>query len=276
MRDADASEDASGAVGQQPGFDPSVPNIARIYDYLLGGKDHFEVDRAAAEMVIATVPGMVASARANRAFLGRAVRYLAGEAGIRQFLDIGSGMPSVGNTHEIAQDVAPTARVVYVDNDPVVITHARALLESRPEGASDYIGADLRNPGKILTEAARTLDLTRPVAVMLLMILHFIPDDEAYDAVSAIMSAVAPGSFLVIGHMPKDIEAESVSELMRKAGDVPSSAKMYPRTREEVARFFAGLEFVEPGLVTLEGWHPAAELDVKDRAIAWGGVARKP
>jgi trans-aconitate methyltransferase len=276
VRDADAPEGAYGVADKQPGFDPSVPNIARIYDYLLGGKDNFAVDRATAEMVIATVPGMVASAKANRAFLGRVVRYLAGEAGIRQFLDIGSGMPSVGNTHEIAQEVAPATRVVYVDNDPVVIAHARALLPSCPEGASDYIDADLRDPGKILTEAAQTLDLSRPVAIMLLMILHFVPDDEAYDAVSALMAAAAPGSFLAIGHMPRDIEAESVSELMRKASDVPNSSEMYPRTRDEVARFFAGLEFVEPGLVTLEDWHPRPRLDAKDRAIAWGGVARKP
>ncbi len=276
MWDEDAQGGASEAADKQPGFDPNVPNIARIYDYLLGGKDNFAADRAAAEMVRATVPGMVASAKANRAFLGRVVRYLADEGGIRQFLDIGSGLPSVGNTHEIAQAVAPATRVVYVDNDPVVITHARALLQSRPEGASDYVDADLREPGKILTEAAQTLDLSQPVAIMLLMIAHFVPDDEAYRAVSALMAAAAPGSFLASGHMPRDIEAEAVSELMRKAADVPSSAKMYPRTRDEVARFFAGLEFVEPGLVTLESWHPDSEPDAGDRAIAWGGVARKP
>ena len=276
MRDADASEGASGAAGQQPGFDTSVPNIARIYDYLLGGKDNFAVDRAVGEMVVATVPGMVQSARANRAFLGRVVRFLADEAGIRQFLDIGSGMPTVGNTHEIAQKVAPASRVVYVDNDPVVLTHARALLTSSPEGKSGYIAADLREPGKIIAEAAQTLDLSRPVAVMLLMILHFIPDAEAYAAVSELLDAVAPGSFLVIAHMPKDIEADSVSELMRKARDVPSSAPMYPRTRDEVARFFAGLEFVEPGLVALQGWRPDSVFEARTSAIGWGAVGQKP
>jgi O-methyltransferase involved in polyketide biosynthesis len=263
-------------MSQLAGFDPSVPNIARIYDYLLGGKDNFAVDRAAAEMVLATVPGMAQSARANRAFLGRAVRYLAGEAGIAQFLDVGSGMPTVGNTHEIAQQVAPASRVVYVDNDPVVLMHARALLKSSPEGSSDYIDADLRDPGKIITEAGRILDLSRPVALMLLMVLHFIPDEEAYDGVSALLDAVAPGSFLVIAHMPRDIQADSMGELMRKAGDVPSSAKMYPRTRAEVARFLAGLELAEPGLVTLENWRPASASDSYAHAIAWGGVARKP
>jgi O-methyltransferase involved in polyketide biosynthesis len=276
VRDADASEGASRTVGQQPSFDTSVPNIARIYDYLLGGKDNFAVDRAVGEMVISTVPGMVRSAKASRAFLGRAVRYLAGETGIRQFLDIGSGMPTVGNTHEIAQDVAPASRVVYVDNDPVVLTHARALLRSSPEGASAYIDADLRDSSKILLEAAQTLDFSRPVAIMLLLILHFIPDNEAYDAVSALLAAAAPGSFLVVSHMPKDIEAESVSEMIRKASEVPSAARMYPRTRDEVARFFAGLELAEPGLVALEDWRPGSELEARARAIVWGGVARKP
>jgi trans-aconitate methyltransferase len=276
VRDAAASEGASGAADQRAAFDTSVPNIARIYDYLLGGKDNFAVDRAVGEMVITTFPAMVQSARANRAFLGRVVRYLAGEAGIRQFLDIGTGMPTAGNTHEVAQQVAPASRVVYVDNDPVVLSHARALLRSSPAGVSAYIDADLRDPGKVLTEAAQTLDFSRPAAIMLLMVLHFIPDDEAYDAVSALLAAVAPGSFLVISHMPKDIEAESVSEMLRKASEVPSSAQMYPRTRDEVARFFAGLELAEPGLVTLEEWRPGSQFEAGARAIAWGGVARKP
>jgi hypothetical protein len=266
---------ASEMAGQQPSFDTSVPNIARIYDYLLGGKDNFAVDRAVGEMVIATVPGMVVSARANRAFLGRVVRYLAGEAGIRQFLDIGPGMPTVGSTHEIAQGIAPASRVVYVDNDPVVLAHARALLDSSTEGVSAYVDADLRDPGKILAEAARTLDLSRPVAVILLMVLHFLPDAEAYGAVSALLEAMPAGSFLVIGHMPKDIEAEAVGEMLRKSAEVPSSAPIYPRTHDEVTRFFAGLELAEPGLVTLERWRPGSEFEAQARAIAWGGVARK-
>jgi trans-aconitate methyltransferase len=276
VRDADASEGASGTAGQRPGFDTGVPNIARIYDYLLGGKDNFAADRAVGEMVISIFPGMAQSARANRAFLGRAVRYLAGEAGIRQFLDIGTGMPTAGNTHEVAQQVAPESRVVYVDNDPVVLTHARALLKSSPQGASAYIDADLRDPGKILTEAAQTLDFSEPTAIMLLLVLHFIPDAEAYEAVRALMAATAPGSFLVISHMPKDIEADSVSEMIRRASEVPFSAPMYPRTRDEVARFFAGLELADPGVVALEQWRPGSAFEARARAIVWGGLARKP
>jgi hypothetical protein len=276
VRGADASDGSSSAVGQRPRFDTGVPNIARIYDYLLGGKDNFAADRAVGEMVISIFPTMVQSAKANRAFLGRAVRYLAGEAGIRQFLDIGSGMPTVGNTHEIAQHVAPASRVVYADNDPVVLMHARALLRSNPQGASAYIDADLRDPGTILAEAAHTLDFSKPVAIMLLLVLHFLPDTEAYETVSALLAAVAPGSFLLISHMPKDIEPESVSEMLRKASEVPSSAPMYPRTRDEVARFFAGLELAEPGVVALEAWRPGSEFEASAHAIVWGGLARKP
>lgn len=276
MRDADASQGASGAPAQSPGFDTGVPNIARIYDYLLGGKDNFAADRAVGDMVTSIFPAMAQSARANRAFLSRAVRYLAGEAGIRQFLDIGTGMPTAGNTHEVAQSAAPASRVVYVDNDPVVLTHARALLRSSPEGASAYIDADLRDPGKILAEAAHTLDFSEPIAIMLLLVLHFIPDQEAYEAVRTLLAAAAPGSFLVVSHMPKDIEPESVSEMIKRASEVPYSAPMYPRTGDEVARFFAGLELAEPGVVALQDWRPESEFEARARAIVWGGLARKP
>jgi O-methyltransferase involved in polyketide biosynthesis len=272
---ADASAGAPGAAGPQSSLDPSVPNIARIYDYLLGGKDNFAVDREVGDMVIATVPGMLRSAKANRAFLGRVVRYLAGEAGIRQFLDIGSGMPTVGNTHEIAQSVAPASRVVYVDNDPVVLAHARALLDSGPEGVAAYVDADLRDPDKIIAGAARTLDLSQPVAIVMLMVLHFVPDADAYHAVSTLVDALAPGSFLVLGQAPKDVQPEAVSEMIRKAREMPHSEMMYPRTHDEVARFFDGLELVEPGLVTLERWRPGSELEASAKVIAWGGVGRK-
>jgi hypothetical protein len=273
---ADAPEDDSGAAGQGPSLDTSVPNIARAHDYLLGGKNNFAADRAAAEMVIAAYPGIVAGIRANRAFLGRAVRYLAGEAGIRQFIDIGPGMPAADSTHEVAQSVAPESRIVYVDNDPVVLSHARALLRSSPEGASGYIEADLRDVGKILTEAAQTLDLSQPVAIMLLAILHFIPGDHAYEPVSALLADVAPGSFLTISHIAKDIEPEAVNEIVRRTRETKAPHMIYPRTRDEVARFFTSLELAEPGVVALEEWRPDSEFAAKNHAAGWCGVARKP
>ena len=184
---SDSTQGAGGgpddvAVGgaQRASFDTSVAHIARVYDYWLGGKDNFAADRAAAEQAIAAWPDIVLSVRANRAFLARAVRYLAGDAGIRQFLDIGTGIPAASNTHEVAQSVAPESRVVYVDNDPVVLTHARALLRSTSLGSLAYLDADLRYPDMILAEAAKTLDFKQPVAVMLLAVLQFVPDDEAY------------------------------------------------------------------------------------------------
>ena len=162
-----------------PAFDTSVPHIARVYDYWLGGKDNFAADRELGERTLQAYPNLVFSVRANRAFLSRTVRFLAAEAGIRQFLDIGTGIPTASNTHEVAQDVAPECRIVYVDNDPIVLSHARALLTSKPEGACAYIDADLRDPDKILVSAADTLDFSQPVAVMLLTVLQFVPDDEA-------------------------------------------------------------------------------------------------
>ncbi|HKB29536.1 MAG TPA: SAM-dependent methyltransferase, partial [Streptosporangiaceae bacterium] len=198
--------DNSPASGQRPAkIDTTVPHSARVWNYWLGGKDHYPVDRDAGDQYRQIFPQIVDIARADRTFLGRAVRYLAGEAGIRQFLDIGTGLPTLDNTHEVAQRVAPQSRIVYVDNDPLVLVHARALLTSTPEGACNYIEADLREPDKILKAAAATLDLAQPVAITLLGILHFISDhDEAYQIVTRLVDAVPPGSYLALTHATLD------------------------------------------------------------------------
>ena len=196
---------ARASQGEHPTYDTSVAHVARVYDYYwLGGKDSYAADREAGDQAIQAYPDLVYSVRANRAFLARTVRYLAREEGIRQFLDIGTGIPTASNTHEVAQSVAPDCRVVYVDNDPVVLSHARALLTGRPEGATDYIDADLRDTQKILAQAARTLDFSRPVAVMLIAIMHAIGDDEdPYAIVATLMDAVPPGSYLALCMWPR-------------------------------------------------------------------------
>ena len=184
-----------------PDFDTSVPHIARVYDYWLGGKDNFAADRELGEQTLQAYPNLVFSVRANRAFLARAVRFLAADAGIRQFLDIGTGIPTANNTHEVAQRITPESRIVYVDNDPIVLSHAKALLKSTPEGACDYLDADLRDPQKILADAARTLDFAQPVAVMLMTVLQFVRDDaQVSEIVSRLVAACVPGSFVVISH----------------------------------------------------------------------------
>jgi S-adenosyl methyltransferase len=270
----------SGPAGADPGtkavLDTSVPHISRIYDYWLGGKDNFAVDRAAAEQAASVFPALPASARSNRAFLGRAVRYLAAEAGIRQFLDLGTGIPTAGNTHEVAQAVAPQSRVVYMDNDPIVLAHARALLTSAPEGETSYIEADLRDTGKIIEEAAKTLDLSKPTAVMLVAILHCIPDeDEPGEIVTRLMRAVSPGSYLVISHPPSDqlsgMSAEVASRLNQMMPD-----KVTFRSQSQVEQFFAGLDLVEPGVVPVYRWRPDSGPASGLPADNWGGLARKP
>jgi hypothetical protein len=258
-----------------PTFDTSVAHIARVYDYLLGGKDNYDADRKAGDAAIAAYPHTVSSVRANRAFLTRVVRFLAGEAGIRQFLDIGTGIPTVGNTHEVAQSVAPEARVLYVDYDPVVLAHARALMASHPAGATNYVDADLRDTGKILERAAGTLDFTQPVAVMLIGILHFIGDeDQPYDIVSRLLDAVPPGSYLAISHMASDISAAQVATAKARLDEMMYQQGHY-RTQAEVARFFDGLELVEPGVVPIQKWRPDSEMEAERAAVLWGGVGRK-
>jgi S-adenosyl methyltransferase len=204
---------ADDAAAARTGLDTTVSHSARIWNYWLGGKDNFAVDREAGDRVAAMLPIIVAQARADRAFLGRAVRYLAGQEGIRQFLDIGTGLPTADNTHQVAQQVASDARIVYADNDPLVLSHARALLTSSPEGVCDYIDADLHEPDKILSEAARTLDFTQPVALMLLGVLHHISDTgQAYSIVGRLIAALAPGSFLAINHSTSAISGAAMEQ----------------------------------------------------------------
>ncbi|WP_308042794.1 SAM-dependent methyltransferase [Micromonospora sp. PLK6-60] len=238
------------------GLDTSVAHSARLWNYLLGGKDNFAADREAAEQVLALMPELVQSARFNREFLGRAVRHLAGECGIRQFLDIGTGLPTANNTHQVAQAAAPESRVVYVDNDPMVLVHARALLTSSPEGATDYIEADLRDPERILAEAARTLDFDQPMAIMLLGILNFVvDDDEATAIVRRLVAAMPAGSYLVVSHPTREVNPEAVDRAVQM-WNAGGSAPMAVRTPAEIARFLDGLELLEPGLVTCSRWRP--------------------
>ncbi len=254
-------------------FDTSVAHIARVYDYWLGGKDNFAADREAARQAIAANPGIRAGVRANRAFLARAVRYLAGECGIRQFLDIGTGIPTAENTHEVAQAVAPESRIVYVDNDPVVLLHARSLLASHPAGSADYIDADLRDTATILDGAARTLDFGQPVAILLLLVLHLIPDsDDPYGIVARLMSAVPSGSYLVITHVAADVEVDAMAEMAQRLNRLVAE-KGTMRGKADVARFFDGLELAEPGIVQPQLWRPDGPGPVN--VAAWSGVARK-
>ena len=261
----------------QAEIDTSKPHAARIYDYLLGGKDHFAIDRETAEKGIKLIPTGRTPARENRAFLGRAVRYLVAEAGIRQFLDIGTGLPAASNTHEVAQRAAPESRVVYVDNDPIVLLHAQALLASSPHGATAYLEADLRDTGKILAEAAGILDFGQPVAVILLGVLHCIPDqDDPAAIVARLMAAVPPGSYLAIAHPASDVATE---QMARSMGDYnkQAAAPVTARSHAEVCHFFGGLDLLEPGVVQLHRWRPGTADVGQGRELAnYGGVGRKP
>jgi len=256
---------------------PNVPNPARVYDALLGGKDNFAADRAVADKLAAAKPALRPNVRANRAYLGRVVRYLAAGAGIRQFLDLGTGLPSLDNTHEVAQRAAPESRIVYVDNDPVVLTHARALLVSTPEGATSYLSAEIRDPAPILEQAAKTLDFSQPIAVMLLGVLYMIPNaDLPYEKVAAYMSAVAPGSYLAISHPASDVDAEAAAEAARQYDNALPTTQTN-RNRAEVTRFFDGLELLEPGVVQLNKWRPdPGDADPSIEISSWAGLARKP
>ena len=259
-----------------PEFDTSVAHVARVYDYWLGGKDNFAADRAAGDQAIQAFPNIPLSARANRAYQARVVRFLAGEAGVRQFLDIGTGIPTANHTHQVAQSVAPESRVVYVDNDPVVLLHARALLASHPAGATDYVDADLRDPQKILDDAARLLDFRRPVAVMLMAILQHVDDEhDPYAIVAELMGAVPPGSYLALSHPASDIDAEAMAKMAGVLNQMMAE-KVTFRDHDAVAGFFAGLELVEPGLVQASKWRPSNEMEAASPAALWAGVARKP
>jgi SAM-dependent methyltransferase len=262
---------------ETPPFDISTAHPARIYDYWLGGKDNFAIDREAGDRVIQLRPEIIPGVRANRRFLGRAVRYLVQQEGIRQFLDIGTGLPSADNTHEVAQRVAPESRIVYVDNDPIVLAHARALLTSTREGKTAYVSADLRDAGKIVAEATQTLDFGQPVALMFLMTLQYIPDsDDPHAIARQYLDALAPGSFLVLSDTIIENDDKVLGESERRMNEgMGGRITQTRRTPQAIASFFEGLEMVEPGLVTLSRWRPGP--DEPDQYIPTRcGVARKP
>jgi hypothetical protein len=258
-------------------IDTGVAHPARIYDYWLGGKDNFAADREAGDNALEANPRILFGVRANRRFLARAVRYLVGEAGIRQFLDVGTGLPAMDNTHEVAQAVAPDARIVYVDNDPIVLAHARALLTGTPEGLTAFIDGDVRDPAAVLEGASRTLDFSQPVAVMALLVLQHIPDsDDPHRIVARLMEATPPGSYLVVSDTASDIRPEVAAETQRRL-NARMAGRQTCRTRAEIQQYFAGLEMIPPGLVTLNRWRPAADdPDPGEDPAAYCGIGRKP
>jgi hypothetical protein len=272
--DARGVDDVLAGTGGRPAFDVSVAHQARIYNHWLGGKDNYAADRKAADEAFAAYPGVVTGARANRQFLARAVRHLAAGEGIRQFLDLGTGIPAANNTHEVAQAAAPESRVVYVDYDPVVLAHARALLASNDAGLVDYLDADLRHTDAILEQASRTLDFSRPVAVMLIAILHAIgDDDDPYQIVAKLMDAVPPGSYLALSHVASDIDPEQIAEATARLNQL-SHQHFTLRDHAQVLHFFDGLELIEPGVVRVEEWR-ADELETRYQSAMWGGLGRK-
>lgn len=283
--EAALTTDAPGATAGVPSdrIDTSVPHPARRYNYWLGGKDNFEADRESGDAMAASFPTIRISALENRRFLGRAVGYLAREAGIRQFLDIGTGIPTADNTHEVAQGIAPESRVVYVDNDPIVLAHARALLTSSADGATAYIDADLRDPERILThpELLRTIDLSRPVGLMLVAVLHFVPDgDDPYALVRRLLDALPAGSYLAASHATHDYLPPQVAEEARAAakGGGPHGL-INLRTRAEFTGFFTDLDVVEPGITSVAEWRAESEPQPRTSATEvsmYGAVARLP
>jgi hypothetical protein len=284
---ADSAPAAEGAAFQdwmsrgelsEPGsrLDTSVAHPARVYNYWLGGKDWFPADRKAADEVIRLRPEVVASAKANRAFLGRAVRFLATECGIRQHLDIGTGLPSPGSTHEVAQAAIPDSRIVYCDNDRLVITHARALLTSTPQGACGYAEADLRAPEAIVAQAARTLDFTQPVAILLLAVTHFLADrDRPAEIVASLASALAPGSYVAISHLTADLAPEQVAAAVT-AYNTQAPVPVTARTHAQVTGLFGGLPLLAPGVVPVSEWRPEVGDPFGQPADLHGGLARIP
>lgn len=257
-----------------------TPHQARRYNYWTGGKDHFAADRESGDRIAAAFPTIRTAARENRAFLHRAVNFLAGQAGIRQFLDIGTGIPASPNVHELAQTITPDARVAYVDNDPMVVAHMRALTSSTPEGATTYLHADLRHPGQILThpDLTATLDLTQPVGLLLVAVLHFLDDtDHPHEAVARLVDALPPGSYLVLSHFSLDSLPAATAERIT-ALTLPDAGHgtFRPRARDEIAAFLDGLEPVEPGLASIVEWlpdhEPRPQATVEDTAV-YGAVA---
>jgi hypothetical protein len=267
--------DSSSAGSAKPQLDESVPHSARVWNYWLGGKDFYPSDRVVGDQVMAMFPDITRLARADRAFLGRAVAFLAGEAGIRQYLDVGTGLPTANNTHQVAQAIAPESRVVYVDNDPLVLVHARALLTSTPEGRCDYIDADLRDTGAILEAAAKTLDFSQPVALMLLGIVGQVSDsDRPEEIVRQLMAPLPSGSYLALSDGVNT--SETFTEAVRHYNE--NSANTYhPRSPEQLTGFFDGLEVVDPGVVPLMRWRPeASPFPDSGDVPGMGGIGRKP
>jgi hypothetical protein len=263
-------------------IDASVPHASRMYNYLLGGTDNFAADREAVEHASAAVGGIDnarADVRANRAFLGRAVRYLAGDAGIRQLLDIGTGIPNPDNVHGIAQATAPKSRIVYVDNDPLVLAHAHILLNTTPQGTTAYINCDLRDPDTILHRAAATLDFTQPVAVILVAILHLISDrDHPHRIVERLVEALPSGSYLAISHLSADIQPDAMAELARRLNQTARETFIL-RTHAQVTCFFDGLELVDPGVVPVDHWRPPKPKVTTSRGWVpslYAALGRKP
>jgi hypothetical protein len=268
----------SSSASERPGpadVDSSAPHSARVWNYLLGGTDNFPVDREMGDQILRMFPAFAAVARAQRAFLVRAVRFLAGAAGVRQFLDIGSGLPTADNTHEVAQLVAPECKIVYVDNDPLVLVHAQALLTGTHEGATDYIDADVRDPDRILEAAAATLDFDKPVALMMLSIMGQLPDeDDPRSIARRLLAALPVGSYLALSD---GIDTNESLNAAVRAYNANSASSYHLRSPEQIAGFFEGLELVEPGVVMTTKWRPDA-VDVERSAphVAMCGVGRKP
>lgn len=257
-----------------PEIDVSVPHSARFWNYLVGGKDNFEADRRAAEEVCAALPILADLAKDGREFLIRAVRFLAGDAGIGQYLDIGTGVPTANNTHEVAQSIAPRSRIVYVDNDPIVLVHARSLLTSTDEGATDYVDADVRDPAIILREAAKTLDYSQPVGVMLMGIVNFVLDDtRAREIIRELMAAFPAGSYLTMQHPAS--EDPGMVECIRRWNQ-HGKEKLVARPREEIIRYFDGLELLDPGVVTLNEWRPDDPALAEKFVPSYAAMGRKP
>ncbi|MFD0776330.1 SAM-dependent methyltransferase [Streptomonospora algeriensis] len=261
-----------------PDVDTTVPHTGRVWNYWLGGTDNFAADRELGDRIRELLPTVVELARADRAFLGRAVTRLAREAGIRQFLDVGSGLPTADNTHEVAQAAAPEARIVYVDNDPLIHAHARALLVGTAEGATDYIHADLRDRDAVLEAATRTLDLDRPVALTMLGVIEHIPDScGPYEIVGRLVDALPSGSYLVLAHDTNVVHGEVSDEAVRQWNH-SATPPITLRSPEQISRFFTGLEILEPGVVSTSRWHPEPGPDgaVPPEVDAFCAVGRKP
>ena len=274
---------ASSAVhGAHAEIDINVAHVARAYDYMLGGVTNFAVDREAAERLSEVFPGGTGTARkdvrAQRAFLGRAVRYLAGEVGLRQFLHVGTGIPNADNVHAVVQEASPDCRVVYVDNDPIVLAHAHTLLQSSADRDTSFVDGDLRQPDEILDNAAAILDFGQPVGLVLVGILHVIADhDDPYGIVARLVEAVPSGSYLVISHLPADMEAEKMAEMAARSRRMMREPFVM-RTHDQVSRFFDGLELVEPGLVQVDQWGQVPPDTAPDDWVTplYAGVGRKP